>query len=94
MIKENTKAPDFKLPSTNKRLLSLKDLKDKFLIIFFYPKDDTPGCTVEANDFNKLLLQFKKLNCEVFGVSKIILKVMINLGKNINLNLTYYPMKN
>ena len=53
MIKENTKAPDFKLPSTNKKFLSLKDLKDKFLIIYFYPKDDTPGCTVEANDFNK-----------------------------------------
>jgi len=74
MIKENIKAPDFKLPSTNNKLLSLKDLKDKFVIIYFYPKDDTPGCTVEANDFNKLLPQFKKLNCEIFGISKDNLK--------------------
>src|SRR6056300_60556 len=74
MIKENTKAPNFKLPSTNNKLLSLKDLKDKFVIIYFYPKDDTPGCTVEANDFNKLLPQFKKLNCEIFGISKDNLK--------------------
>jgi peroxiredoxin Q/BCP len=39
-------------------------------VIYFYPKDDTPGCTIETNDFNKLLPKFKKLNCEIFGVSK------------------------
>ncbi len=39
-------------------------------MIYFYPKDDTPGCTIETNDFNKLLPKFKKLNCEIFGISK------------------------
>ena len=74
MIKENTKAPIFKLPSTNKKNYSLKDSTGKFVIIYFYPKDDTPGCTIETNDFNKLLSKFKKLDCEVYGISKDNLK--------------------
>ena len=74
MIKENIKAPMFKLPSTNKKNYSLKDTLGKYVVIYFYPKDDTPGCTIETNDFNKLLPKFKKLNCEVLGVSKDSLK--------------------
>ena len=70
MIKENTKAPDFKLPSTSNKDYSLKDSKGNYVIIYFYPKDDTPGCTTETNDFNKLLPKFKKLNCEILGISK------------------------
>ena len=70
MIKENTKAPVFKLPSTSKKDYSLKDSIGKYVIIYFYPKDDTPGCTTETNDFNKLLPKFKKLNCEILGISK------------------------
>ena len=70
MIKENTKAPDFKLPSTSKQDYSLKDSIGNYVIIYFYPKDDTPGCTTETNDFNKLLPKFKKLNCEILGISK------------------------
>jgi peroxiredoxin Q/BCP len=70
MIKENTKAPLFKIPSTNKSEYSLKDSLGKYVVIYFYPKDDTPGCTIESNDFNKLLPKFKKLNCDVFGISK------------------------
>ena len=74
MIKENTKAPDFTLPSTNGENQKLKDLLGKFVVIYFYPKDDTPGCTIETNDFNKLLPKFKKLNCEIFGISKDTIK--------------------
>ena len=70
MIKEQTKAPDFTLPSTNGENQKLKDLLGKYVVIYFYPKDDTPGCTIETNDFNKLLPKFKKLNCEIFGISK------------------------
>jgi peroxiredoxin Q/BCP len=68
------KAKNFKLPSTNKKIYSLKDSLGKYVVIYFYPKDDTPGCTIEANDFNKLLPRFKKLNCDVFGISKDTLK--------------------
>ena len=74
MLKTNTKAPDFKLPSTSKDKYSLKDSIGKYVIIYFYPKDDTPGCTIETNDFNKLLSKFKKLECEVYGISKDNLK--------------------
>ena len=73
-MKVNSKAPFFKLPATSKKDYSLKDSIGKYVVIYFYPKDDIPGCTIETNDFNKLLPKFKKLNCEVLGVSKDSLK--------------------
>ena len=74
MLKINSKAPSFVIPSTSKDKYSLKDSIGKYVVLYFYPKDDTPGCTIETNDFNKLLSKFKKLNCEVFGISKDNLK--------------------
>ena len=73
-MKVNSKAPSFSLPSTSNNEYSLKDSLGKYIVLYFYPKDDTPGCTIETNDFNKLLPKFKKLNCEVLGVSKDSLK--------------------
>jgi peroxiredoxin Q/BCP len=70
MLKINSKAPNFNLISTNGNSYSLKDSIGSYVVLYFYPKDDTPGCTIETNDFNKLLSKFKKLNCEVYGVSK------------------------
>ena len=70
MLKEKSIAPKFTLNSTGNNKYSLKDSQGKYVILYFYPKDDTPGCTIETNDFNKLLTKFKKLNCEVYGVSK------------------------
>jgi len=70
MLKINSKAPNFILSSTSKDKYSLKDSLGKFVVIYFYPKDDTPGCTIETNDFNKLIPKFEKLNCEVYGISK------------------------
>ena len=74
MLKNNSKAPNFKLLSTAKKDYSLKDSLGKYVVIYFYPKDDTPGCTIETNDFNKLLTKFKKLECEIYGISKDSLK--------------------
>ena len=73
-MKENSKALSFSLQSTSNNKYSLKDSLGKYVVLYFYPKDDTPGCTIETNDFNKLLSKFKKLNCEVLGVSKDSLK--------------------
>ena len=73
-MKLNTKAPNFVLPSTTNKKYSLKDSIGKYLVLYFYPKDDTPGCTIETNEFNKLLFKFKKLECEVYGISKDSLK--------------------
>jgi len=64
------KALNFTLPSTSKENFVLKNTVGKFVILFFYPKDDTPGCTIETNDFNRLFLKFKKLDCEIYGISK------------------------
>lgn len=64
------KASNFTLPSTNQNDYSLKNSIDKYVVLYFYPKDDTPGCTIETNDFNKLLAKFKKLDCEIYGISK------------------------
>ena len=63
-------APDFKIPSSNNSEFQLKKNKNQFIVIYFYPKDNTPGCTNEAKDFTKLYKQFKKLNCEIVGISK------------------------
>ena len=73
-MKVNSKAPNFSLPSTSNNEFSLKDSLGKYIVLYFYPKDDTPGCTIETNDFNKLLPKFKKLNCEILGISKDNLK--------------------
>ena len=64
------KANNFTLASTNNTNYSLKNSIGKYVILYFYPKDDTPGCTIETIDFNKLLSKFKKLDCEVYGISK------------------------
>ena len=68
------KALNFILPSTSKKNFILKDTLGKYVVLYFYPKDDTPGCTIETNEFNKLLPKFKKLQCEVYGISKDSLK--------------------
>ena len=69
-LKINSKAPTFTSPSTSKKNFSLKDSLGKYVVLYFYPKDNTSGCTIETNDFNKLHLAFKKLGCEVYGISK------------------------
>jgi peroxiredoxin Q/BCP len=74
MLKIDTKAPTLNLSSTSGNSYSLKDSIGKYVVLYFYPKDDTPGCTIETNDFNKLLTKFKKLNCDVLGISKDDLK--------------------
>ena len=64
------KASNFTLPSTSKVNYNLKNSLGKFVVLYFYPKDDTPGCTLETNDFNKLLQKFSRLDCEIYGISK------------------------
>ena len=69
MLKENDKAPDFSLKNQEGKTISLKDLKGKNVVLYFYPKDMTPGCTTEACDFNTNLPNIKKKNTVVLGVS-------------------------
>jgi peroxiredoxin Q/BCP len=66
--------PDFSIPSTSGEDFSLKDLKGKKVVLYFYPKDSTPGCTTEGLEFSKLIKDFRKNNTEVFGISRDSLK--------------------
>jgi len=70
MIKENSKAPNFNLPSSANNNFEINKSLKQYLVIYFYPRDNTPGCTNEAKDFSKLYKEFKKLNCEIVGISK------------------------
>jgi peroxiredoxin Q/BCP len=69
MPAEGAKAPDFSLPDGRGRTVSLKDFRGKRLVLYFYPKDDTPGCTAEACDFRDNLSRVKRAGAEVVGVS-------------------------
>ena len=81
---KNIKAPNFKLISTSNKIIELKKIKSKYIVLYFYPKDDTPGCTLETKDFNSLLNKFKKLDCAIFGISKDDLKSHLKFKKKYN----------
>lgn len=63
-------APSFTLKDSNEKEVSLSDFKGKNIVLYFYPRDNTPGCTIEAIDFSKLKDDFKKHNTIILGVSK------------------------
>jgi peroxiredoxin Q/BCP len=66
---EGTKAPDFTLKSQEGKSVSLKDFKGKWVVLYFYPKDMTPGCTIEAHNFQRDQPEFDKKNAVIVGVS-------------------------
>src|SRR3989338_3250837 len=72
-MSENTVA-DFSLPATGNHSFTLSGARGKHLVIYFYPKDNTPGCSTEAQQFRDLCAGFKKANCEVVGISRDSLK--------------------
>jgi thioredoxin-dependent peroxiredoxin len=69
MAEDGDKAPDFELPADSGETLALSRLKGKPVVLYFYPKDDTSGCTAEAKDFSRLAGDFRKAGVEVIGVS-------------------------
>lgn len=75
-ISEGTKAPDFTMPATGGRTVSLKELKGKPFVLYFYPRADTPGCTKEACGFQEGLPDFAKLDVTIIGVSKDSMKAL------------------
>ncbi|MFN0302031.1 MAG: peroxiredoxin [Burkholderiales bacterium] len=65
---------DFSLPGTGDKTFTLSSLEVKRVVLYFYPKDNTPGCTSEGEQFRDLYASFKKLDCEVVGVSRDTIK--------------------
>ncbi|MBB5326388.1 peroxiredoxin Q/BCP [Anoxybacillus tepidamans] len=69
MLQIGELAPDFTLPASNREMVSLSDFRGKYVMLYFYPKDMTPGCTTEACDFRDYYDQFRDLNAVILGVS-------------------------
>ena len=80
----NKKVPNFQLEGTNNLSFNLSDFTGKYVVIYFYPKDSTPGCTNEGIDFKENINKFKKLNVEIFGVSRDSLKSHENFKAKYN----------
>src|SRR4028118_16108 len=70
MLQEGERAPNFEFETDRRRKLSLSDLQGRPVVIYFYPKDDTPGCTKEAIDFTEKLPDFQAAGARVIGVPK------------------------
>lgn len=74
MLETGQKAPDFSLPNENGHMVQLDDFKGQNLVLYFYPKDSTPGCTTEAKGFTAHIKDFEALNTVILGASKDSLK--------------------
>jgi len=79
---------DFTLPATDGVTFQLHNTRGKTLVIFFYPKDNTPGCTTESQQFRDLYAEFKKAHCEVVGISRDSLKSHENFKSKFSLPYT------
>lgn len=86
---EGKKAPAFSLPASTGGEIALKDFKGRFLVIFFYPKDSTPGCTKEACGFRDNMKAFAKANAAVVGISILDEKSKTKFSEKHGLN---YPL--
>lgn len=89
----NKKAPDFTLEATSNQTIKLSDLHGKNVVLYFYPKDCTSGCTLEGQDFRDLHNQFKKLHTVIFGISRDKMKLheKFKLEENFSFELISDP---
>lgn len=81
----NKAVPDFSLAATGAKEFRLSAERGRSLVIYFYPKDSTPGCTTEAGQFRDLHADFKKLGCDIYGVSRDSLKSHENFKAKLEL---------
>ena len=81
IVEIGKKISNFKAKSTNENEFILKDFQDRLLVLYFYPKDNTPGCTQEGIDFSNNYRKFKNLNTEIIGISKDNIKSHENFKK-------------
>ena len=74
VVELNSEVPDFEVPATSEQTITLANLKGSNIVIYFYPKDSTPGCTLEGQNFRDSYAKFSKANTVIFGVSRDSLK--------------------
>ena len=87
-ISEGDKAPTFTLEADGESIINLKDFRGKTVVLYFYPKDSTPGCTIEACDFRDHIQAFTKKNITIIGVSKDSIKRHDNFKAKYELPFT------
>lgn len=85
-LAEGSNAPKFSRPADNNKTMSLSDFAGRKLVIYFYPKDDTPGCTTESCSFRDNFRAFEKLGVAIVGVSKDSIKSHVKFKTKFNLN--------
>ncbi len=85
-LKIGDTAPDFTLPTDGNGQITLSELKGQNIVLYFYPKDNTPGCTTESCDFRDALPDFTKLNAAIIGISKCSVKKHDNFKAKYKLN--------
>ena len=78
IVEVGKKVSAFKLPATGEQNISLSSLKGQNVVLYFYPKDNTPGCTTEGQDFRDSMAKFKRQNCAILGVSRDTLRTHEN----------------
>ena len=88
MLKEGDKAPSFNMPTNKGENVSLSKLKGQKIVLYFYPRDDTPGCTKEACGFRDDLSKYKRAGAVVIGVSRDSVESHEKFVKKFNLNFT------
>ncbi len=88
MVEIGQKAPQFCLPDTNGNQVCLNDFQGKWIVVYFYPKDNTSGCTKEAQDFTELKAEFDKLGAVILGISKDTVQSHQKFVSKHNLGLT------
>ncbi|MDR4652682.1 MAG: peroxiredoxin [Nitrosomonas sp.] len=84
MLEMNKPVTDFQLPATSGRLFSLSQMRGKNVVLYFYPKDNTPGCTAEGEDFRDNYAAFQSLNCDIIGISRDSIKSHENFKAKMN----------
>ena len=89
MLEIGDKAPNFKVKCESEELISLSQLKGKNVVLYFYPKDSTPGCTIQAQDFSKHIKEFENASTVILGVSRDSIKSHLKFieKQNIKFNL-------
>jgi len=90
----NQKAPEFCLPNQDETEICLRDLAGKWIVLYFYPKDNTPGCTTEACDFTEAIEEFEDLDAIILGVSPDSPKKHRNFIEKKNLKITLLSDEN
>ena len=90
MLEAGVKAPEFKLQDKDGNLVSLSDFKNKKIVLYFYPRDNTPGCTKQACSFRDNYEEFKSKDVVVIGISKDLIQT---LPKSMTYHLYYYQIQ-